>query len=135
MDVLRIALMREAWQCLAGDESPGCIVPEPDLAGGLSSTRRASPAALQGDWKVFDVSAVPLPDEVAAAGERGINRVPCTVSARVCAWLELLRLRHCSPCSCPHSSACSTSSRALDNPTFHSPPELHCPAGSSLGAV
>ena len=71
VDVLRIALLHEAWQCLADDESLSCIVSEPDLAGGLSSARRASPAALQGDWKVFDVSAVPLLDDVAAAGEAG----------------------------------------------------------------
>lgn len=68
MDVLRVALLREAWQCLADDESPTCVAAEPDLAGALSGAARASPAALQGDWKVFDVSAVPLPDEVAAAG-------------------------------------------------------------------
>ncbi len=68
MDVLRISLLREAWRCLAEDSSPSCVVSEPaaeepDLA--LPAARRASPAALEGRWKVFDVSAVPLPDDAA----------------------------------------------------------------------
>ena len=46
----------ERWQCL-GEE--GCAL-DPADAAPLSEAPRIAPAALRGDWKVFDVSAVPI---------------------------------------------------------------------------
>lgn len=73
VDVLRIALLKESWQCLADDESPSCVAdPASEAFPPLSAQPRSRPRELKGEWKVFDVTAVPLPDD-AALGEHYIN--------------------------------------------------------------
>lgn len=70
--MLRIALAREAWHCLADDESPSCVAEASpsEPAPALSDAPRTHPRALEGDWKVFDVTAVPLPDDAALGAQR-----------------------------------------------------------------
>lgn len=65
MDVLRIALLREQWQCLAEDDSPACVADVSQVLPELSAAPRPAPAKMAGPWKVFDVTAVPFPDDAA----------------------------------------------------------------------
>ena len=65
MDVLRIAMHRESWQCLAEDESPKCVADTSQILPELSKASRPAAAKMAGTWKVFDVTAVPVPDETA----------------------------------------------------------------------
>ncbi len=58
VEVLRIVAFHERWQCLGED---GCAVDfAADANAPLSEAPRIAPPALRGDWKVFDVSAVPI---------------------------------------------------------------------------
>ena len=72
MDVLRIALLRENWQCLADDESPSCVADTSEILPELSAAPRPAPASMAGPWKVFDVAAVPVSDDAAI----GVRTVP-----------------------------------------------------------
>ena len=54
--VLRVAAFQERWECVAEE---GCAL-EPRAEPPLSQMRRMQPAALLGEWKVFDISAVPI---------------------------------------------------------------------------
>ena len=65
MEVLRIAMHRESWQCLAEDESPKCVADTSQILPELSKASRPAAAKMAGPWKVFDVTAVPVPDETA----------------------------------------------------------------------
>lgn len=65
VEVLRIAMLRENWQCLAEDESPSCVADPSEILPELSAAPRPGPAQMAGPWKVFDVTAVPVPDEAA----------------------------------------------------------------------
>ena len=65
VEVLRIAMLRENWQCLAEDESPVCVADTSEVLPELSAAPRPGPAKMAGPWKVFDVAAVPVPDEAA----------------------------------------------------------------------
>lgn len=65
MEVLRIAMLRENWQCLAEDESPSCVADTSEVLSELSAAPRPGPAQMAGPWKVFDVASVPVPDEAA----------------------------------------------------------------------
>ena len=65
VEVLRIAMLRENWQCLAEDESPSCVADTSEILPELSAAPRPGPAQMAGPWKVFDVTAVPVPDEAA----------------------------------------------------------------------
>ena len=69
MEVLRIVAFQERWQCLSEE---GCAL-DPADAAPLSQAPRIAPTALHGDWKVFDVSAVPVEEtdvETGALSER-----------------------------------------------------------------
>ncbi len=65
VDVLRIALLRENWQCLAEDESPSCVADTSEILPELSAAPRPVPARMAGPWKVFDVAAVHVSDDAA----------------------------------------------------------------------
>ena len=56
---------RENWQCLAEDESPTCVADPSPILPELSKAPRPAAAKMAGPWKVFDVTAVPVPDETA----------------------------------------------------------------------
>ncbi len=59
VEVLRIAMLRENWQCLAEDESPSCVADTSEILPELSAAPRPAPAQMAGPWKVFDVSCGP----------------------------------------------------------------------------
>ncbi|CAK0747075.1 hypothetical protein CVIRNUC_001740 [Coccomyxa viridis] len=69
VDVLRIAMHRESWQCLAEDESPKCVADTSQILPELSKAPRPAAAKMAGPWKVFDVTAVPVPDETAVGDD------------------------------------------------------------------
>ncbi|CAL8461581.1 g1112 [Coccomyxa elongata] len=71
VEVLRIAVLREGWQCLADDDSPACVADPSQVLPEVSSGPRSQPRDIAGQWKVFDVSASPLPDDAAPEGESG----------------------------------------------------------------
>ena len=54
--MLRVAAYHERWECVAEE---GCAL-EPLAEPPLSEMRRMQPAALLGEWKVFDISAIPI---------------------------------------------------------------------------
>ena len=79
VEVLRIVAFHERWQCLGED---GCAVDfTADADAPLSEAPRIAPPALRGDWKVFDVSAVPIEETDVETGARGNTascRSPCS---------------------------------------------------------
>jgi hypothetical protein len=90
VEVLRIAVVRETWQCLAEDESPSCVADTSSEAfPALSSQPRNSPRELRGLWNVFDVTAVPLPDD-AASGARTFTHM-----AKFCNLVQILNFGVC----------------------------------------
>ncbi|EIE22064.1 hypothetical protein COCSUDRAFT_66811 [Coccomyxa subellipsoidea C-169] len=71
VEVLRIAVLREAWQCLAEDDSPACVADPSQVLPEVSTGARSQPQDLKGSWKVFDVSASPVPDDASPDEEPG----------------------------------------------------------------
>ncbi|KAK9909661.1 hypothetical protein WJX75_005765 [Coccomyxa subellipsoidea] len=71
VEVLRIAVLRETWQCLAEDDSPACVADPSQVLPEVSTGTRSQPRDLKGSWKVFDVSASPVPDDAASGEEPG----------------------------------------------------------------
>ena len=67
--MLRVAVFHERWQCL-GEE--GCAL-DPAHAAPLSEAPRMAPATLRGDWKVFDISAVPIEETDVETGVDGVS--------------------------------------------------------------
>ena len=53
VEILRIAVFREVWQCLTDNDA--CVVSDAIL-----DRVSLQPAALAGDYNVFDLSAVPV---------------------------------------------------------------------------
>jgi hypothetical protein len=76
VEVLRVAVFHERWQCL-GEE--GCAL-DPAHAAPLSEAPRMAPATLRGDWKVFDVSAVPIEETDVETGAAGLVLASNTAS-------------------------------------------------------
>ena len=67
VEVLRLALLREAWQGLSeGCHVDRCVergVKDPvESDSPLSAAERTSPTAFDGNWKAYDISAVPIED-------------------------------------------------------------------------
>ncbi len=58
MEVLRVGVSREAWQCLTDDAA--CSVADASAGGPLQGGPQLAAAQLAGDYKVFDLSAVPV---------------------------------------------------------------------------
>lgn len=71
IEVLRVALFREGWQCLAEADAEACILPEPGRGAPDARAGRARAADLAGEWKVLDVTGVPITEADALTGARG----------------------------------------------------------------
>ena len=68
VEVLRLVMVREAWQGLAESCAKDACVPtdvqSPEESQmDLSTEARASAADLEGRWKAYDVSAVPIDEQ------------------------------------------------------------------------
>lgn len=69
--MLRVALFREGWQCLAEADAEACILPEPGRGAADARAGRARAADLAGEWKVLDVTGVPVTEADPLSGARG----------------------------------------------------------------
>ena len=68
LEVLRLVLWKETWQGLVSDCSgDSCIVPgmqnPAESAAELSKGPRTSSREFTGQWKAYDITAVPVEDE------------------------------------------------------------------------
>ena len=65
-----MVLFREGWQCLAEADAEACILPEPGRGAADARAGRARPADLAGEWKVLDVTGVPITEADPLTGAR-----------------------------------------------------------------
>ena len=66
-----MALFREAWQCLAEADAEACILADPGRAAADAHAGRPRAADLAGEWKVLDVTGVPVTETDPLSGACG----------------------------------------------------------------
>lgn len=60
IEVLRVALFRESWQCLAEADAEACILPDLARDAADLGAGRPRPESLAGEWKILDNTGVPV---------------------------------------------------------------------------